>query len=278
MPLKNLQVYIRTTIFNDRMAYIKPKKSLGQHFLKDQGLAKQITELLIPVQETNNLLEIGPGTGVLTQYLVINPDWNLKVIEIDREAINHLKANLPLVKERIIEGDFLQWKMDEFFTGKGFSIIGNFPYNISSQILFKILENRSLIPQMVGMFQKEVARRVCSPPKKKDYGILSVFIQAFYETEYLLTVDEHVFNPPPKVKSGVIRLKRKNDFVLGADEKQFFKVVKTAFNQRRKTLRNALKPLLVNIATENLPDLSRRAEELDFNEFIALTNLLFPAK
>lgn len=257
------------------MTFVKPKKNLGQHFLTDQAIAKQITESLILTGKQNKVLEIGAGTGVLTQFLYLRDDLTLKVIEIDKESTDYLIKQFPLFKEKIITGDFLNMEMLSYFDEE-FAIIGNFPYNISNQILFKVFEHKNLVTQVVGMFQKEVAQRICSKPGKKSYGILSVLIQAFYETTYLFTVDEHVFNPPPKVKSGVLRLQRKNNFTLGTDEKLFKRVVKAAFNQRRKTLRNALKPLLTNLKHEEIPFLSQRAEELGYEEFVILTNLLFP--
>lgn len=256
------------------MSKVRPKKFLGQHFLTDTEIALKITEALLQNTETNNVLEIGPGTGVLTQFLVADNRINLKVIEIDSESIDYLKKNKLVPSDKIISGDFLHYPLLDFFHEQ-FSIIGNFPYNISSQILFRMLENRQLVPQLVGMLQKEVAIRICARPGKKEYGILSVFLQAFYDTEYLFTVDEHVFNPPPKVKSGVIRLIRKKNFALGTDEKQFYMVVKMAFNQRRKTLRNALKQLLHERIPPDLSYLSQRAEELSFADFVLLTNIIF---
>jgi 16S rRNA (adenine1518-N6/adenine1519-N6)-dimethyltransferase len=254
---------------------VKPKKSLGQHFLTDMEIAERIAGSLLPADGIQNVLEIGPGMGVLTQFLVKRKDMHLKLIEIDRESVIYLMKHFPSLEHNIISGDFLHHDLSGIFNSP-FHIIGNFPYNISSQILFRMFENRMLVPQLVGMFQKEVAMRICSPPRKKDYGILSVLIQAFYETEYLFTVDEHVFNPPPKVKSGVVRLVRKENFSLGADEILFKRVVKTAFNQRRKTLRNALKPLLNDTIPGDLIFLPMRAEELSFRDFADLTNILFP--
>jgi 16S rRNA (adenine1518-N6/adenine1519-N6)-dimethyltransferase len=254
---------------------VRPKKFLGQHFLTDQEIARRITDSLLPVKGVNRVLEIGPGMGVLTKFLLEEPGIDLKMIEIDRESISYLNENYPQAVPRIISGDFLKVSPDKLFNGP-FSIIGNFPYNISSQILFRMLEYKQLIPQLVGMFQKEVGMRVCSPPNNKDYGILSVLIQTFYKTEYLFTIDEHVFHPPPKVKSAVIRLIRKEEFVADFSEKNLFTVVKTAFNQRRKTLRNALRPLIGDrIQTEEFPYLSLRAENLGFEQFIELTGLIY---
>lgn len=224
----------------------------------------------------NKVLEIGPGMGVLTQFLIPRNDIETWVIDIDRESIAYLQEHFPALKGKIIDGDFLKLNFNETLQlapGEQFAIIGNFPYNISSQILFRIIENRTLIPEMVGMFQKEVAERAAAPHGNKTYGILSVICQAFYDIEYLFTVHENVFNPPPKVKSAVIRLKRKTS-VLECDEKLFVQVVKTGFNQRRKTLRNALKPL--NVPAGTIPDetLNKRAEQLSVQDFIHLTQLI----
>ena len=252
------------------MNYVKPKKHLGQHFLKDESIAKEIT--LSISETTKNLLEIGPGTGVLTKHLLKNEKLNLHVIEIDTESVDYLKNNFPELEGKIISGDFLHFSIESLFNNQSFSIIGNFPYNISSQILFKVLEHRNQIPEVVGMFQKEVAERIASKPGKKAYGILSVLLQAYYDIEYLFTVEPHVFIPPPKVKSAVIRVRRNNVSQINCDDKLFFRVVKTAFNQRRKTLRNALSVFVFN--TEKLPTdiLTKRAEQLSVEDFINLTN------
>jgi len=252
------------------MDYVRAKKHLGQHFLKDEEIAKDIT--LSIDEKTTNLLEIGPGTGVLTKYLLKNDQLNLNVIEIDRESVAFLRTNFPQLEGRIILGDFLNFPIETFFNGESYSIIGNFPYNISSQILFKVLENRTQIPEVVGMFQKEVAERIASKPGKKTYGILSVLLQAYYDIEYLFTVEPHVFIPPPKVKSAVIRVRRNNVIQINCDDKLFFRVVKTAFNQRRKTLRNALSVFVFD--TEKLPEdiLTKRAEQLSVEDFVNLTN------
>jgi len=252
------------------MNYVKPKKHLGQHFLKDESIAKEIT--LSISETTKNLLEIGPGTGVLTKHLLKNEELNLHVIEIDTESVDYLKNNFPELEGKIISGDFLHFSIESLFNNQSFSIIGNFPYNISSQILFKVLEHRNQIPEVVGMFQKEVAERIASKPGKKAYGILSVLLQAYYDIEYLFTVEPHVFIPPPKVKSAVIRVRRNNVSQINCDDKLFFRVVKTAFNQRRKTLRNALSVFVFN--TEKLPTdiLTKRAEQLSVEDFINLTN------
>lgn len=252
------------------MNYVRPKKHLGQHFLKDESIAKEIT--LSIDETTKNLLEIGPGTGVLTKYLLKNEKLNLHVIEIDTESVDYLKNNFPELEDKIISEDFLHFPIETLFNHESYSVIGNFPYNISSQILFKVLEHRTQIPEVVGMFQKEVAERIASKPGKKTYGILSVLLQAYYNIEYLFTVDEHVFVPPPKVKSAVIRVRRNNVKQINCDDKLFFRVVKTAFNQRRKTLRNALSVFVFD--TEKLPKdiLTKRAEQLSVEDFVNITN------
>jgi 16S rRNA (adenine1518-N6/adenine1519-N6)-dimethyltransferase len=247
------------------MRYVKPKKQLGQHFLRDETIARQIVESLGP--ETGNVLEIGPGTGVLSKYLLTNPGINLRLIEVDRESVDYLHENYPQTVDRLITGDFLKSNPDDFFEGS-FSIIGNFPYNISSQICFKVLEHRHRIPQVVGMLQKEVAERIASPSGSKDYGILSVLLQAYYDIEYLFTVHENVFIPPPKVKSAVIRLKRNKVERLECDEKLFVRVVKAAFNQRRKMLRNSLKEFGTKLPEEFAV---KRPEQMKIEDFIFLT-------
>ncbi|HEY4785728.1 MAG TPA: 16S rRNA (adenine(1518)-N(6)/adenine(1519)-N(6))-dimethyltransferase RsmA [Bacteroidales bacterium] len=249
------------------MTYVKAKKSLGQHFLKDQNIARKIVASL-QTQGISNVLEIGPGMGVLTKYLLENTTYTTHVIEIDKESIDYLGNHFPELKGRIIDGDFLAIDLRKLFN-QPFAIIGNFPYNISSQIFFKILEHRNEIPEVVGMIQKEVAERIAEPPGSKTYGILSVFLQAFYNIEYLFTVSEHVFAPPPKVKSAVIRLKRNNTAELGCNERLFFTVVKTAFNQRRKTLHNSLKSLIKTSTHSDV--LQKRPEQLSVGEFIQLT-------
>jgi len=250
------------------MNYVKAKKHLGQHFLKDLSIAQRIADSLA-LTEAIPVLEIGPGTGVLTRFLLQNPLVQLTAIEIDSESVAYLKEHYPSLS--LIEGDFLHFDIDTLFDGKPFCIIGNFPYNISSQIFFKALEHKERIPVIAGMLQKEVAERLASPPGNKQYGILSVLLQAFYDIEYLFTVSEQVFDPPPKVKSGVIRLKRNNTQKLDCDEKLFVTVVKTGFNQRRKTLRNALKSLYNNPQATH-PLLEKRAEQLDVASFVELTN------
>ncbi|MEY4432446.1 MAG: rRNA ((1518)-N(6)/adenine(1519)-N(6))-dimethyltransferase RsmA [Bacteroidota bacterium] len=251
------------------MEKVKAKKHLGQHFLKDESIAKAIADTL-SLDGYNEVLEIGPGMGVLTKYLLDKP-IDTYVIEIDTESVAYLDANYPKLRGKVISKDFLKYDLNEIFEGKQLAIIGNFPYNISTQIVFKTLEYRHQIPEFSGMFQKEVAERICEKKGSKTYGILSVLAQAFYYAEYLFTVDEHVFNPPPKVKSGVMRLRRKEDFSLPCNEKLFFTVVKTAFQQRRKTLRNSLKTLNLsdNLREDKVLDL--RPEQLSVADFIALT-------
>lgn len=276
---------------------VRAKKALGQHFLTDQSIAKNIVGALTGHQA----LEVGPGMGVLTQYLLPRPELALKVIEIDDESVVYLKKHYPKLGEILIEGDFLKMDLDGIFEGE-YSVIGNFPYNISSQIFFKILEHRDRIPEVVCMIQKEVAERIAEKPGTKTYGILSVFLQAWYDIEYLFTVGSGAFNPPPKVQSAVIRLSRNSRTSLGCDEKLFRTVVKTAFGQRRKTLRNSLKPLIrqdirpftepvvrqcsptIDVATlpqesqaEDIPSLASdpifdlRPERLSVDDFVALT-------
>lgn len=250
------------------MNFVKAKKSLGQHFLKDEVIAAKIVNSLI---DTENLLEIGSGMGVLTKYL-FKDYQNFKVIEIDNESVMYLKKNYANLD--IIHGDFLKIDIIKDVFSSNLSIIGNFPYNISSQILFKIIENKDIVTQVVGMFQKEVAERIASKEGNKIYGILSVLTQAFYDVEYLFSVDENSFIPPPKVKSGVIRLQRKEIKNIICNEKFFFTIVKTAFNQRRKTLKNSLKPFIKNIPLSYEYFLKKRPEELSVEEFIFFSNLL----
>ena len=247
------------------MCIVRAKKHLGQHFLKDQNIACKITASLLPV--TKGVLEIGPGMGVLTRHLLKDTKFSVLAIDIDQESIDYLHEELPAHKEQIIYGDFLKSDIRNFYT-EPFSIIGNLPYNISSQIFFRILENRDLIPQVVCMIQKEVAERISASHGNKTYGILSVFLQTFYDIEYLFTVGEQVFDPPPKVKSAVIRLIRNKREKLDCDEKLFFNIVKSGFNQRRKTLRNSLKSIISpDFASETL---SLRPEQLSVEDFITL--------
>jgi 16S rRNA (adenine1518-N6/adenine1519-N6)-dimethyltransferase len=255
------------------MGAVRAKKHLGQHFLKDEAIARNIVESLRNFHLYNQVLEIGPGMGVLTKYLFEKKEFETSLIDLDHESIAWLRDHFPLFKERIIEGDFLEMDLENLFPGP-FAVIGNFPYNISSQILFKVLEHKNKIPELVGMFQKEVAERIASPPKKKAYGILSVFLQAYFDIEYLFTVDEHVFNPPPRVKSAVIRLTRNKVQKLDCNEKLFFNVVKTGFNQRRKTLRNPLKAICNNPQILADPIFNKRAEELSVEDFVNLTNMI----
>ncbi|MCD4696132.1 MAG: 16S rRNA (adenine(1518)-N(6)/adenine(1519)-N(6))-dimethyltransferase RsmA [Bacteroidales bacterium] len=246
---------------------VRPKKHLGQHFLTDKNIAQKIVSFI--QDNTVNLLEIGPGTGILTQYLLEKKIPNYYQIEIDRESVDYLKQNFPQIQNTIFEGDFLRFDMTTIFNTP-FSVIGNFPYNISSQILFRMLEYRHLANEVIGMFQKEVAERIASPPGNKKYGILSVLLKAFFDIEILFTVNENVFTPPPRVKSSVIRLKRNQVNKLDCDEKLFFELVKTGFNQRRKTLRNALKKYRFQPGTEKM--LGQRAEQLYVKDFIYLVN------
>ena len=247
------------------MKNVRAKKHLGQHFLNDEQIAYDITNLLS--DGAKNVVEIGPGMGVLTQFLV-KKDFKTEVVEIDRESVFYLRLNYPELE--IHEGDFLHLNLKEQYP-YNFSLIGNFPYNISSQILFKVFENRDQIPEVIGMFQKEVAERIaCEKGKKR--GILSVFLQTFYDIEYCFTVNEDVFTPPPKVKSGVLKLVRNDRKKLSVDEKKFKRVVKAGFNQKRKTLRNALKPFSLINESEIANLLPLRAEQLTVDDFIKLTN------
>jgi 16S rRNA (adenine1518-N6/adenine1519-N6)-dimethyltransferase len=256
------------------MTIVKPKKSLGQHFLKDLKVAERITQTL-DAYIGMPILEIGPGMGVLTHFL-LESGHDLKVVELDRESVIYLETHFPSLSGRIIATDFLKLSLDSIFD-KPFCIIGNYPYNISSQIFFKVLENKDKIPCCSGMIQKEVAERLASKPGKKAYGILSVLLQAYYDIEYLFTVDEHVFDPPPKVKSAVIRLTRNKTKGLDCDEILFKRVVKTGFNQRRKTLRNSLKPLLGNDCPISINSVFNfRPEQLSVEQFVELTNLVSP--
>ena len=255
------------------MQNLKPKKYFGQHFLKDEEIAETIVNSFLEKNPCKEVLEVGPGMGVLTKYLLEQKNLNVSVIEIDRDAVVYLENQFPNLKERIISADFLQFNPDDYFK-EPFSIIGNFPYNISSQILFMVLENRDKVPFVLGMFQKEVGARIASPPGSKVYGILSVFMQTFFEVEYLFQVDKSAFNPPPQIQSAVLRFTKKENAKLNCDETFFFKVVKTAFNQRRKTLRNALKSIYnINVQTVNveIPYLDLRAERLSWQMFEELT-------
>ncbi|WP_428659346.1 16S rRNA (adenine(1518)-N(6)/adenine(1519)-N(6))-dimethyltransferase RsmA [Runella sp.] len=281
---------------------VRAKKHLGQHFLRDLDASKRIADLLSGHGNYDTVLEIGPGMGVLTQFILPKAEYTTYVIEIDRESVAYLKVHFPTLEGHIIEGDFLRMNLKEWIESvkenrlvetpttekdsrsvspptteaepqpsrPSFAIIGNYPYNISSQILFKALEYKDFVPEIVGMFQKEVAMRIASPPGKKDYGILSVLLQAYYDIEYSFSVPPEAFDPPPKVTSGVIRLKRNAVTQLECDEKKFVQVVKAGFNQRRKTLRNALKPLGILF---DHPLLDKRAEQLSVAQFVLLTQL-----
>lgn len=289
--------------FEHRSDLVRPKKALGQHFLTDLSVAQKIADALVVELETVGgatseagavssdnpaaampVLEIGPGMGVLSQYLLEREDIDLKMIEIDRESVDYLLTHFPKASGRVIEGDFLKMNLSYFFPGT-FAVIGNFPYNISSQIFFRIIDHKDSIPQVVCMIQKEVAERIAEQPGSKTYGILSVLLQAWYDIKYLFTVGEGAFNPPPKVKSAVIRLRRNSRTELGCDEKLFKTIVKTGFNQRRKTLRNSLKPLIADKAAREAwtpeqsaeflsnPVFELRPERLSVEDFIALTKL-----
>lgn len=248
---------------------VKAKKYLGQHFLKDESIAKKIGDTLT-LEGYNNVLEIGPGMGVLTKYLV-EKDINLIAMDLDTDSISYLETHFPNKNLKLLEGDFLRYDLHDVFGNNPFGITGNFPYNISTQIVFKTIENKERIPEFSGMFQKEVAQRICAKEGNKTYGILSVLTQVFYEAEYLFTVPPDVFDPPPKVDSGVLRLKRKEDFTLPCSEKMFFKVVKTAFQQRRKTLRNSLKSFNLSDKIKEDTIFGQRPEQLSVTQFIALT-------
>ena len=253
------------------MKLVKPKKFLGQHFLKDLQVAKDIADTVDTCPDIP-ILEVGPGMGVLTQYL-IPKERPLKVVELDFESVAYLRENFPLLGSNIIEQDFLKMDLSTLFDGKPVVLTGNYPYNISIQIFFKMLEYKDLIPCCTGMIQKEVAERIAAQPGNKTYGILSILIQAWYHVEYLFTVHEHVFNPPPKVKSAVIRMTRNKATQLGCDEKLFKQIVKTTFNQRRKTLRNSISSILPKdnpLSTD--PIFNKRPEQLSIPDFINLTN------
>lgn len=250
---------------------VKPKKSLGQHFLADKNIARKITGAL-SCSGYDQVIEIGPGMGVLTEFLLENDKFNTSMIEIDRESAEYLKNRFPDISEKIAELDILQYSFNDNYSSP-LAIIGNFPYNISSQIFFKILENRDLVVEVVCMLQKEVAERISSPPGSKVYGILSVLIQAYYKVEFLFNVGPQVFIPPPRVQSAVIRLTRKTGFTLDCNEQLFFKIVKAGFNQRRKMLRNSLATFLRDKNAAN-GMLSKRPEQLGVNEFVILTNYI----
>lgn len=254
------------------MQAVRPKKALGQHFLTDQSVAQAIVASL---QSGGPVLEVGPGTGVLTKYLLQDPDIELKVVELDSESVRYLLEHYPKLAPGLYEADFLKLDLKKLFPGH-FAVIGNFPYNISSQIFFKVLDYREQVPEVVCMIQKEVAERMAAGPGSKTYGILSVLMQAWYDIEYLFTVGEGAFLPPPKVKSAVIRLTRNDRSSLPCDEDLFKRVVKTTFNQRRKTIRNSLKPILATLPKlpDFIPYLDARPEQLSVEEFVELTQSL----
>lgn len=255
------------------LTYVRPKKFLGQHFLKDQNIALKIVEAINLSPGRNRIIEIGPGTGVLTKFLAANKSVDLRLVEIDGESVSFLKNHYPELRDQIVEGDFLALNISDLFN-EDFIIVGNFPYNISSQIFFKVLELRNQVTQVVCMLQKEVAERIVEKEGSKTYGILSVLLQAYYDIEFLFKVPPGVFHPPPKVMSAVIRLTRNKTQQLACDEKLFKKVVKQSFQNRRKTLRNALKPLNLHASIYALPVMDKRAEQLPVDQFIALTKLI----
>ncbi|WP_062054719.1 16S rRNA (adenine(1518)-N(6)/adenine(1519)-N(6))-dimethyltransferase RsmA [Aquimarina longa] len=278
---KNKKKYTPNHKRSPEKTAVKAKKHLGQHFLKDENVARKIGDTLT-LNGYQNVIEIGPGMGVLTKY-ILQKDINLVAMDLDSESIAYLNTNFQLehyeilkgnTSFQVIEADFLKFDLSKLFSKEQFAITGNFPYNISTQIVFKTLENRDRIPEFTGMFQKEVAQRICERSGSKIYGILSVLTQAFYEVEYLFTVPPDVFNPPPKVDSGVLRLIRKKEYGLSCDEKLFFKVVKTAFGQRRKTLRNSLKTFELEEEIKTLEILSKRPEQLSVEQFLELTLLI----
>ena len=250
---------------------VRPKKHLGQHFLTDLNIAQNIAGALTGV-DYQDVLEVGPGMGVLTQYL-LQTKHTIHAIEVDNESVDYLNTNFPKLEPNLIFGDFLKCNLAKDFPSP-LAIIGNFPYNISSQILFKTIENRKQIPEFVGMFQKEVAERICEPPGSKAYGILSVLTQSFYDAEYLFNVNRFVFDPPPKVASAVLRLRRKETIDLNCDERLYFRVVKTAFQQRRKTLRNSLKTFSLPTNLKEDTIFGQRPEQLGVSDFVRITNLI----
>ncbi|HCN84368.1 MAG TPA: 16S rRNA (adenine(1518)-N(6)/adenine(1519)-N(6))-dimethyltransferase [Sphingobacteriaceae bacterium] len=259
------------------MSLVRAKKHLGQHFLTDKNIAEKIVNSLNHTDLYQQVLEVGPGMGILSDFLLQKKEYDTFLIDVDAESVEFLRNKYPDLGDQLINGDFLELNFRDIFTGK-FAIIGNFPYNISSQILFKILENRDQVVEVVGMFQKEVAERCHSKPGSKEYGILSVFLQAYYKVEYLFTVKAGAFNPPPKVLSAIIRLTRNEVVALDCDEKLFWQVVKAGFNQRRKTLRNALSSLINKEKMGNYPTLDLRAERLSVGEFVNLTNFIVSNK
>jgi 16S rRNA (adenine1518-N6/adenine1519-N6)-dimethyltransferase len=252
------------------MSLVRAKKHLGQHFLTDKNIAAKIVDSLRPADKYTQVLEVGPGMGILSDFLLQKAAYQTYLIDIDTESYLFLKKKYPQLQERLLNADFLELDFEKF--DGPIAVIGNFPYNISSQILFKVLDNRQQVPEIVGMFQKEVAERCAAKPGSKEYGILSVFLQAYYKVEYLFTVKAGVFHPPPKVLSAVIRLTRNDATELNCDEKLFWQVVKAGFNQRRKTLRNALSSLINKEAMATDATLDLRAERLSVADFVELTN------
>ena len=254
---------------------VRAKKRLGQHFLNDESIAHRIVESLLEMNPRGaecSVLEVGPGMGVLTKYLLREEGLDFRAVEIDGESVEYLVQNYPAIRPHLYEEDFLRMDLGKIFPGR-LAVIGNFPYNISSQIFFKILDHKDNIPFAVGMIQKEVADRLASPPGNKAYGILSVLLQAWYDIEYLFSVEPGSFTPPPKVRSAVIRIKRNGRTSLGCDEALFKRVVKTCFNMRRKTIRNSIRPLLGNgMSIEDTPLLDLRPEQLSVEKFVELTN------
>ena len=259
------------------MTLVRAKKHLGQHFLTDKNIAAKIVDSLKPDDRYKHVLEVGPGMGILSDFLLQKPEYEVSMIDIDTESFHYLKKRYPQLGARLFNADFLEMDFKTVVDGP-LAIIGNFPYNISSQILFKVLDNRQQVIEVVGMFQKEVAERCASKPGSKEYGILSVFLQAYYKVEYLFTVKAGVFNPPPKVLSAVIRLTRNSAADLGCDEKLFWLIVKAGFNQRRKTLRNAISSLINKEKMTENPTLDLRAERLSVEDFVKLTNEVAAAR
>ncbi|MBK0380298.1 16S rRNA (adenine(1518)-N(6)/adenine(1519)-N(6))-dimethyltransferase RsmA [Mucilaginibacter segetis] len=253
------------------MTLVRAKKHLGQHFLTDKNIAAKIVESLRPANKYRQVLEVGPGMGILSDFLLQKTEYEVFLIDIDTESYEFLQKKYPELGSKLLNADFLQLDFPATFAPQ-MAVIGNFPYNISSQILFKVLDNRNQVTEVVGMFQKEVAERCAAKPGSKEYGILSVFLQAYYQVEYLFTVKAGVFNPPPKVLSAVIRLTRNETETLNCDEKLFWQVVKAGFNQRRKTLRNALSSLINKEKMTDNPTLDLRAERLSVQDFVKLTN------
>ena len=252
---------------------LKAKKSFGQHFLKEESISQRIANSLIHLEQYSHILEVGPGMGMLTKYLLLIPNHQLTVVEADTDMVDYLKEHYTVLSGHIISDDFLKVNLNDYYKDQQFAIIGNFPYNISSQIMIKALDNRDNVPEVVGMFQKEVAERIAAGPGNKEYGVLSVLMQAYYDIKYLFTVKPGSFNPPPKVMSGVISLSRKANYrELGCNDHLFRTIVKAAFNQRRKMLRNSLKPFLSKEVIETDSFYELRPEQLSVQQFVFLTN------